>query len=56
MLYMQWFCIVFIRKRLQTIATLPRIDEIGYVGHIDHIDSSIYDGAKFLMSLCNGHR
>jgi hypothetical protein len=53
---MQWFCIVFIRKRLQTIATLPRIDEIGYVGHIDHIDSSIYDGAKFLMSLCNGHR
>lgn len=54
MLYIQWFCIIFIRTRLQTTATLPRIDEIDYVGHIDHIDRTVYDGAKFLMSLCNG--
>lgn len=47
-------CIIFIRKRLQTIATLTAIDVIDYVGHIDHIDNSIYDGAKLLMSLCNG--
>ncbi len=54
MLYIQSFCIIFIRKRLQTIATLTALDVIDYVGHIDRIDNSIYDGAKFLMSLSNG--